>query len=59
MGRPRRPAGRGEIASDPAKLVSEYFTIPGGVSRTYTYNPYASAAAQLAQAAQTAPPTID
>jgi hypothetical protein len=32
--------GRGELASDPAKLVSEYFTIPGSLSRTYVYNPY-------------------
>ncbi len=51
--------GRGELASDPAKLVTEYFTIPGGVSRAYTYNPYASAAAALKEAARTAPPTVD
>ncbi|SNT30031.1 hypothetical protein SAMN05421812_104344 [Asanoa hainanensis] len=51
--------GRGELASDPAKLVSEYFTIPGGVSRAYTYNPYAGAAAALKEAARTAPPTVD
>ncbi|PZG02512.1 hypothetical protein [Micromonospora deserti] len=50
---------RGEIASDPAKLSAEYFTIPGGVARTYTYNPYASAAAALAEAARTAPRTVD
>lgn len=31
---------RGELATDPAKLVVEYFTIPGTVSRTYTVNPY-------------------
>ena len=51
--------GRGQIASDPAKLSTEYFTIPGGVSRTYSYNPYASAAAALAEAARTAPPIVD
>jgi hypothetical protein len=51
--------GRGEIASDPAKLSTEYFTIPGGVSRAYTYNPYAGAAAALKEAARTAPPTVD
>jgi hypothetical protein len=33
--------GRGQIATDPAKLSAEYFTIPGSPSRTYTYNPYA------------------
>jgi hypothetical protein len=36
---------RGELASDPAKLATEYFTIPGGVSRDYSYNPYRSEAA--------------
>ncbi|MBE1487142.1 hypothetical protein [Plantactinospora soyae] len=51
--------GRGEIATDPAKLSAEYFTIPGNPSRTYTYNPYASAAAALAEAARTAPPVVD
>jgi len=51
--------GRGEIATDPAKLVTEYFTIPGSVSRTYTYNPYASEAAALREAARTAPPVVD
>jgi hypothetical protein len=51
--------GRGELASDPAKLVTEYFTIPGGVSRAYTYNPYAGAAAAVKEAARTAPPTVD
>lgn len=51
--------GRGEIATDPAKLSAEYFTIPGGLSRTYTHNPYASAAAALAEAARTAPPVTD
>ncbi|MGK5740321.1 hypothetical protein [Micromonospora sp. URMC 103] len=50
---------RGEIASDPAKLSTEYFTIPGGASRTYTVNPYAAAAAALAEVARTAPPTVD
>jgi hypothetical protein len=33
--------GRGELATNPAKLSVEYFTIPGSVSRTYTHNPYA------------------
>jgi hypothetical protein len=32
--------GRGEIATDPAKLVAEYFTIPEGLSRDYTSNLY-------------------
>lgn len=32
--------GRGELATDPAKVVAEYFTIPGNLSRTYTVNPY-------------------
>jgi len=50
---------RGELASDPAKLSAEYFTIPGGLSRAYTHNPYASAAAELAAAARTAPPVVD
>jgi hypothetical protein len=50
---------RGEIATDPAKLSAEYFTIPGGLSRTYRYNPYASAAAALRRAARTAPRVID
>ncbi|MCO8270614.1 hypothetical protein M1L60_08385 [Actinoplanes sp. TRM 88003] len=49
---------RGEIASDPAKLAAAYFTIPGTPARTYTYNPYAGAAAAL-KAAQNLPPTID
>lgn len=51
--------GRGQLASDPAKVSVEYFTIPGGLSRTYTYNPYASQAAALAAAAKTAPRTVD
>ncbi|MGX7675353.1 hypothetical protein [Plantactinospora sp. DSM 117369] len=51
--------GRGEIATDSAKLVAEYFTIPGSLSRAYTYNPYASAAAALREAAKTAPPVVD
>lgn len=50
---------RGEIATDPAKLSAAYFTIPGTLSRTYTYNPYGSAAAALEQAAATLPRTID
>jgi hypothetical protein len=31
---------RGELATDPAKLVADYFTIPGALSRSYTFNPY-------------------
>jgi hypothetical protein len=50
---------RGEIATDPAKLSVEYFTVPGGVSRSYTYNPYAGAAAALREAARTAPRVVD
>ncbi|MFC7241425.1 hypothetical protein ACFQO7_02915 [Catellatospora aurea] len=34
--------GRGQLATDPAKLAVEYFTIPGTLSRTYTSNPYQS-----------------
>ncbi|MEO3820638.1 hypothetical protein [Plantactinospora sp. B24E8] len=51
--------GRGEIATDPAKLSVEYFTVPGNLSRSYTYNPYASEAAALKEAARTAPPVVD
>jgi len=36
-----------------------YFTIPGALSRTYTYNPYSGAAAALEQAAKTAPRVVD
>ena len=50
---------RGEIAGDPAKLVTEYFSVPGGVSRTYTYNPYRSEAAALERAHRTAPRPVD
>jgi hypothetical protein len=50
---------RGEIATDPAKLSAAYFTVPGSLSRTYTYNPYAGAAAALKEAARTAPKVID
>jgi len=32
--------GRGEIATDPAKLAAEYFSFPESLSRSYTYNPY-------------------
>jgi hypothetical protein len=32
--------GRGELATDPAKVVVEYFAIPEVVSRSYTFNPY-------------------
>ncbi len=34
--------GRGQLATDPAKVAVEYFTIPGALSRTYTFNPYTS-----------------
>ncbi|MEU7901588.1 hypothetical protein [Actinoplanes sp. NPDC049118] len=51
--------GRGEIATNPAKLSAEYFTIPGELSRAYTYNPYAAEAADLKRAAETAPPVTD
>jgi hypothetical protein len=50
---------RGEIATDPAKLSAEYFTVPDGLSRAYTYNPYSSAATALREAARTAPKVID
>ncbi|MEU8301578.1 hypothetical protein AB0C04_30345 [Micromonospora sp. NPDC048909] len=50
---------RGELASDPAKLSAEYFTVPAGLARTYAHNPYAAAAAALKEAARTAPPTVD
>jgi hypothetical protein len=50
--------GRGEIATDPAKLSAEYFTVPPGQSRSYTFNPYAAESAAL-KAAQTQPRTID
>ncbi|GLY00023.1 MULTISPECIES: hypothetical protein [Actinoplanes] len=50
---------RGEIATDPAALSAAYFTVPGTLSRSYTYNPYRSAAAALAEAARTEPPTVD
>jgi hypothetical protein len=33
--------GRGELATDPAKLVQDYFMVPSGFQRAYTYNPYA------------------
>ncbi|MEV0460285.1 hypothetical protein [Catellatospora methionotrophica] len=33
---------RGQLATDPAKVAAEYFTIPGALSRTYTANPYTS-----------------
>ncbi|BCJ48763.1 hypothetical protein Asp14428_02380 [Actinoplanes sp. NBRC 14428] len=51
--------GRGEIATDPAKLAAEYFTVPGTLSRSYTYNPYSGAAAALKEAARTAPRIVD
>ncbi|MFI5493930.1 hypothetical protein [Actinoplanes sp. NPDC051859] len=51
--------GRGEIAIDPAKLMAEYFTVPGTLARSYSYNPYSEAAAELTEAARTAPPVVD
>jgi hypothetical protein len=51
--------GRGEIATNPAKLSAEYFAIPGSLSRSYTYNPYAGEAAALSAAAKTAPRVVD
>ena len=50
---------RGELAADPAKLMTEYFAIPGGVSRTYGYNPYRSEAAALERLHRTAPRPVD
>ncbi|HBK44953.1 MAG TPA: hypothetical protein DDZ67_00670 [Xanthomonadaceae bacterium] len=32
--------GRGQLATDPVALVSNYFRIPEGLAQTYTYNPY-------------------
>jgi hypothetical protein len=51
--------GRGEIATDPAKLSAEYFTVPGESARSYAYNPYRADAADLKKAADTAPPITD
>jgi hypothetical protein len=51
--------GRGEIATDPAKLSAEYFTVPEELARSYAYNPYRSEAADLRRAAETAPPITD
>jgi hypothetical protein len=31
---------RGTLATDPAMLVQDYFTVPSGFQRSYTYNPY-------------------
>ncbi|MEV6300284.1 hypothetical protein AB0M02_12845 [Actinoplanes sp. NPDC051861] len=50
---------RGEIATDPAKLATSYFTVPGAPARAYTYNPYTSASAALKEAARLMPPTVD
>ncbi|MEV4276374.1 hypothetical protein [Actinoplanes xinjiangensis] len=50
--------GRGEIATDPAKLAAAYFTVTGTLSRSYTYNPYQAAAAAL-KAAQSLPAVTD
>jgi hypothetical protein len=51
--------GRGEIATDPAKLSAEYFTVPGEPARSYVYNPYRAELADLRKAAETAPPVTD
>jgi hypothetical protein len=51
--------GRGEIATDPAKLSAEYFTVPGELGRSYSYNPYRAELADLRKAAETAPPVTD
>jgi hypothetical protein len=51
--------GRGEIATDPAKLSAEYFTVPEELARSYAYNPYQAEAADLRRAAETAPPITD
>lgn len=51
--------GRGELATDPAKVSAEYWTVPGTLERSYTYNPYSSAAAALKVAAETAPAVVD
>ncbi|WP_067500615.1 hypothetical protein [Actinoplanes sp. TFC3] len=51
--------GRGEIATDPAKLSVEYFTVPGTLARSYSYNPYSSAAAALKEADRVAPRVVD
>jgi hypothetical protein len=50
--------GRGEIATDPAKLAASYFSNTGTLSRGYSYNPYTAAAAALA-AAKSLPPVTD
>ena len=50
---------RGEIATNPALLMTNYFTVPGSPSRSYTYNPYSGEAAALREAARTAPPVRD
>ncbi|WP_433797559.1 hypothetical protein [Actinoplanes sp. CA-252034] len=50
--------GRGEIATDPAKLAASYFTVTGTLSRGYTHNPYQAAAAAL-KAAQSLPAVTD
>ena len=33
-------APRGALATDPAGLLLDYFRVPEGMSRAYTYNPY-------------------
>ena len=48
------------VAALPLMLLGvAVFTIPGGLSRTYTHNPYATEAAALEAAARTAPPVVD
>ena len=49
---------RGEIATDPAALMANYFTVPGPMARSYTVNPYAAEAAALTAAARTPAPRI-
>jgi hypothetical protein len=49
---------RGEIATDPAALMANYFTVPGPMARSYTVNPYAAEAAALTAAARTTAPRI-
>jgi hypothetical protein len=48
------PVRRGDIAIDPARLVTHYFRIPEPVSRSYTYNPYLQPLKLVARAGQRA-----
>ena len=50
---------RGEIATNPARLAISYFTVPGSPATSYSFNPYASEAAALKEAARTAPRIVD